>query len=371
MFDEEDKFKIQDPKVLDYLTQRKNLVAQNEQDASGPDFLAGLAALGTGLQGGNAFEAGQSFLKNQQAGREKKLSEFDAQRKLALDEEALAFDREKRAKEKDIFAREADPNSAESKLAQQMAIDMGVSPELASKLTAARLKEQMPFLQKKYDIEQRKIDRGEARADRQLQQQLRQDALQEKKDEKIQALKTPFGLANTVDDAKQLKEGFESKKSFDSKIDEMIALREKYGAETLNREAVARGKQLSKDLLLEYKNMAKLGVLSAADEAIINAIIPDDPLAFQASSLVGQDPILQNLKKFKADKDKDFGARVATRTREGLANYVAGGTQGGDEMVTMMAPNGKMKKVPKSQVEAALAAGGTLVDDSNKNVAVK
>ena len=118
--------------------------------------------------------------------------------------------------------------------------------------------------------------------------------------------------------------------------------------------------------------MAKLGVLSAADEAIINAIIPDDPLAFQASSLMGQDPILENLKKFRADKNNDFAARVATRTREGLANYVAGGPQGGgEEMVTMLSPKGKPKKVPKSQVEAALAAGGTILDNPNKNVAVK
>lgn len=134
--------------------------------------------------------------------------------------------------------------------------------------------------------------------------------------EKMQALQTPYGLANTPDDAKQLKEGHEAKANFDSKIQEMIDLRNKYGTEYFNREAVARGKQLSKDLLLEYKNMAKLGVLSKSDEDIINAIIPEDPLGNDWAP--GQDPILSNLQKFKADSDRDFKTRIQTRTRSGL-----------------------------------------------------
>lgn len=163
------------------------------------------------------------------------------------------------------------------------------------------------------ELVSRGLDRKEARDERRFQSGL-------KMEEKEQALKTPFGLANTPDDAKQLKEAFEAKKNFDSKLNEMIELRTEYGGEALNREAVARGKQLSKDLLLEYKNMAKLGVLSQADEKIINAIIPDDPLAYRSpiAALQGQDPVLSNLQKFKADKDNDFETRVGTRTRAGI-----------------------------------------------------
>lgn len=160
------------------------------------------------------------------------------------------------------------------------------------------------------DLASRSADRKEARDERRFQSGI-------VRDEKIQALKTPYGLANTTDDAKQLKEAHESKLNFDSKLNEMINLRKKYGTEYFNREAVSRGKQLSKDLLLEYKNMAKLGVLSKSDEDIINAIIPDDPLGHSLGA-PGQDPILSNLTKFKADKDKDFQNRVNTRTREGM-----------------------------------------------------
>lgn len=157
-------------------------------------------------------------------------------------------------------------------------------------------------------------DRKEARDERRFQAGVQRD-------EKIQGLQTPFGLANTTDDAKQLKEAYESKRNFDNKIDQMIALREKHGGGAImNREDVSRGKQLSKDLLLEYKNMAKLGVLSQSDEDIINAIIPEDPLQYNSpmASLQGQDPTLARLKSFKGDSDKDFQTRINIRTRSGI-----------------------------------------------------
>lgn len=182
---------------------------------------------------------------------------------------------------------------------------------LAKEKYANSLKQQELDNKYRYDaLASSAADRAEARAERRYQSGL-------VRDEKMQALETPYGMANTADDAKQLKQAHESKAAFDSKIQEMIDLRKKYGTEYFNREAVARGQQLSKDALLEYKNMAKLGVLSQSDEAIINAIIPPDPLGNDWAP--GQDPILSNLTKFKADSDRDFANRVNTRTRSGLA----------------------------------------------------
>jgi hypothetical protein len=127
---------------------------------------------------------------------------------------------------------------------------------------------------------------------------------------------TPFGEAITKEDAKEVKSGWVEKQKFDKFIDQMIGLREKNkGGAILNREDVARGKQLSKDALLAYKNMAKLGVLSASDEEIINAIIPKDPLSFNdpLSEFQGKDPILNNLKMFKKDSDENFQNTLKTR----------------------------------------------------------
>jgi hypothetical protein len=105
------------------------------------------------------------------------------------------------------------------------------------------------------------------------------------------------------------------KEKFDRQIGELIDLRENYGVEYANREAVSRGKQLSKDLLLTYKNLSKLGVLSRSDEAIVNAIIPGDPLG--QDWMPGQDSILSNLKSFKADLADDYATTVRTRLQNG------------------------------------------------------
>lgn len=126
-----------------------------------------------------------------------------------------------------------------------------------------------------------------------------------------------LGYAQTREDAKKLKDAVEMKGKFDSQIGEMIALREKYGAEMWNSEAVERGKQLSKDLLLTYKNLAKLGVLSKSDEAIVNQIIPADPLEWKAASLKGQDPIMAQLKAFQQDSDEDYSTTLKTRLKDG------------------------------------------------------
>lgn len=126
-----------------------------------------------------------------------------------------------------------------------------------------------------------------------------------------------FGFAQTADDAKKLKEGAETKNKFDRQVNELIGLRKKHGVEYLNRDAVGRGKQLSKDLLLTYKNLAKLGVLSKADEAIVAAIIPEDPLGHDGTPF--QDPILHQLTKFKSDLDDDFNMTLKTRLREPVA----------------------------------------------------
>lgn len=116
---------------------------------------------------------------------------------------------------------------------------------------------------------------------------------------------TPFGLANTLQDAKNIKETLAEKEEFESLVNEMIELRKEYGAEFLNREAVGRGKQLSKQALLKLKNIAKLGVLSQSDEAIINAIVPPDPLGVSFGG-TGGDPILNQLESLKSDIDSTF-----------------------------------------------------------------
>lgn len=141
---------------------------------------------------------------------------------------------------------------------------------------------------------------------------------EQKQNEKNELLMTTFGKARTPDDAKKIKDGAVLKENFDAKLKEMIALREKHGGGAImNREDVQRGQQLSKDLLLAYKDMSKLGVLSQSDEKILNAIIPEDPLAYNSplAAIQGQDPILNRMQKFQGDASRDFDNRLKNSLR--------------------------------------------------------
>lgn len=304
---------IENPSVREYLLKRKQerdaLENQVKEDSSGINFGAALAALGAGFQGKDAVGAGQSVLDAQDKRNAQKIADFDKGTDSYLkDTEAMnaadALDREKA-----IRLAEDDVNSDQSKIATQLAQKMGFK---GGPISASKFKEFSPSLQKMYEIEQRKLDRADSR---QIQNDLRQQRLDEKK----QGLETPFGMANTEQDAKVLKDAWESKSKLDDQIKELIGLREKFGGEYWNSDATARAKQLSNDILLNYKNLAKLGVLSQSDENIINEIVPKDPLQFSPmAALRGNDPILTKLKGFQSDTAKDFENRVATRTRAGI-----------------------------------------------------
>lgn len=330
------------PAVRDYIAKKFNLgeytdenrkkLAEESKVGIGDKLAAMAAAVGAGFQGRDSGAAGTAVLRRADENRAQKLNEFERGRANEIQKYQLDKEVTNDAQVAEKMAREKDPTSEESKMAQQLATRMGFQGD-SSKITAEQFRGYSPVLSKMYEIEQKKLDRAEARDERRFQSGI-------KMNEKMQGLKTPYGIANTEDDAKKLKEAHESKQNFDSKIQEMIDLRKEYGGEAFNREAVSRGKQLSKDLLLEYKNMAKLGVLSKSDEDIINAIIPADPLEFSISKVAGQDPILSNLEKFKSDSDKDFATRVQTRTRQGISDYESGKTPA---MRDNKKPAGKVK----------------------------
>jgi hypothetical protein len=267
-----------------------------------------------GFEYGSKFaQQEQAGMQNQKLGLEQNLAKIKATGQLALGAkdqaswEAALDQGAKLGLDVSQAPRAYDPNFVQSLIAKSLTVEQSLQKQLEEQRMASA-----------------SADRKDAREERRqlfgAQRQDRLDARTDKMEEKMQGLKTPYGLANTVDDAKQLKEGHEAKRNFDNKLDQMIALRESKGGEVLDREAVARGQQLSKDLLLEYKNMSKLGVLSAADQDIINAIIPEDPLQFNSplAAMQGQDPTLTRLKAFKADSDKDFQTRISTRTRAGI-----------------------------------------------------
>lgn len=298
---------------------RAKLAQQAQTEKDGQRKWEALAALGAGIAGRDpmsvrgAFDARRKEIDDKFTGdfdrkRQKILQDFDINQKFTQAERADKTYKE----QEELKLREQDPSSEESKLAQNLAAKMLPSKDFSG-MSAAQINKLLPSIQKFYDVEQRKIDRADAREQRNFE---RERARNEKMDKYREERDTQFGLARTADDAKKIKEAGELKANFDRKLDEMIQLRKDYGGELYNREAVGRGKQLSKDLLLLYKDMAKLGVLSVSDEAILNEIIPSDPLQYNVSGLVGQDPTMVKLEKFKSDANKDFETRLQNRLKD-------------------------------------------------------
>ncbi len=307
------------PSIRDYLLQKKKereALDQSLDPSIGQRIAAPLAAISAGFMGRDPLAAGQMINENAVKSKQAALNNFDKSMESDIQGIELGRNEDKYNKEQKSMAEDSDPNSQQSKLAQQVLKSMNMPGDLSG-LTYEKFKTLSPVVQKKYEIEQKRIEDNQKKQENNL---AKQTLLNDKMSEKMLALDTPVGTAKTALDATTLKSGYEAKQQFDNMIGELIGLREKHGGGALlNREDIGRAKQLSKDLLLKYKDMAKLGVLSQSDEKILNEIIPSDPLQYNSplAAIQGQDPTLHKLKKFKEDAEKDFNTRVKTRTREG------------------------------------------------------
>lgn len=234
----------------------------------------------------------------------KQASQLDEIRQTELEEKKLGL-QEKKAASEGIITPAAQSSLAAKGIKRvpegsKGAQLFGVTPE-GEKFFGVKPATVSPFAVTEEARKVRKEERDIAKSERE------QEEKERKKKEDILARETPFGLARTKQDAKDIRDGLVEKKIFDNLVDEMIALREKYGGELLPSSETDRGKQLSKKALLSYKNMAKLGVLSQADEAIINAIIPKDPTeALTSLNPFSEDRVMRKLKGLKQDAEKDF-----------------------------------------------------------------
>lgn len=231
--------------------------------------------------------------------------------------------------EQERTARLKDPNSKESMALKALVANKpkwGIRPtpemsayEIQQLINAPKMMETEASSAIEFDKARRlkEIEMGNERMKEgmRLDREAREKAAKEAADRKDRS--TIYGVARTPDDAKKLKDASELKATLDAQINELISLREKYGAEVVDRDAVSRAQQLAKNLLLTKKNMESLGVLSKSDEAIVNEIIPADPLQFNFSQLVGQDPTMTKLKSFRDDTNRDFQERLKNR----IENY--------------------------------------------------
>jgi len=232
-------------------------------------------------------------------------------------------------RQNDAAIQKSDPNSAESVSAREFiknTIPGASKIRGIDQMSASQLEKLSPNLYKQSladksnatKIQIAQIGAGSSKEKAAQAAADKASAASDKAEAKAESRYVPgVGTAITDMDAKTIKDAAVMKDKFDRSLQEMIDLRTKHnGGAILNREDVERGKQLSKDLLLTYKDMAKLGVLSVADEKILNAIIPPDPLAYKAVGIIGQDPIMSNLKKLKGDTAAQYEKSLSVRLKD-------------------------------------------------------
>jgi len=313
-------------------TQEKETGLRDDISKAAPGAAASfLASFGAGLAGNSQAGAMQALNRNQDSAKAR-LDEYLASKRNVLTEANAERQLAKSDTESQRDMAENDATSNASKVARDSLKAIVPGGNIPETMTAAQVRKVFPGYEKAADLKARNEDRMASREERRSLAEIsrddrkaaseisREDKLvkeREKKAADLQELETPFGIARTTQDAKDLKTAYETKTKFDRALEEMIGLRKKHGVEFADREAVDRGRQLSKDLLLMYKDIAKLGILSAADEKILNAIIPADPLEFSSSQLVGQDSILNNMILFKNDKNAEFDIKLKTRLKDG------------------------------------------------------
>lgn len=159
------------PKAPSFMDKYSDAEYKKAQDASREDngslAIAQLfGGIGDAIAGRSSDGTAKQFANYRQQIKDNTVGEFDRSKKNAIENYST-----KRALDQDKLtdsqrAREMDVNSEESKMRQDFAIKMGMKPETARKMSAFQLKEVSPVMEKMYAVEQAKLARQDASADR-------------------------------------------------------------------------------------------------------------------------------------------------------------------------------------------------------------
>lgn len=337
------------------LADRQKIIDQNAQDAAGPNWRAGLAALGAGLRGGDASGAAASIMAQQDATRKGRLSEFDKQKAQSL------ADRDDAATQAKL-SRETDPTSAESKMAQDLAIAMGMNSEQARSLTAAKFKDFSPSLQKKYEIAEKSLDRQERSADRRegresrlYQQNLAREDKKERdgkpSDKQIEAF---TDIDNAQSDLNNILAQLGPNSNWTGPVDGRVPDVLLGQDQNAWRSAVGKYKDA-------YRKAVTGAGASASEIARLETRLPSETDTFEtfkAKAAEAQkelsrrkDILASNLQKGGKNIDKFKESRSAQ-------------TSPPSDTIRMRDPKGNIRLVPKAQVTAARKAGGVVLDEA-------
>lgn len=164
------------PLIKEYLSSKYGPNYEKEQEAAF-ESAKSRANLGNlfgdlgDVVAGRQIGSTDAYFQNALAEAEKNtVGKAKTAKKEFLEDYTLEKEFKKSQQDEAAAARENDPNSEDSKLAQNLAIKMGLPPEQAQAMTAARFKTLSPVLQKTYEIEQKKMENALKRQEMQAKQ---------------------------------------------------------------------------------------------------------------------------------------------------------------------------------------------------------
>lgn len=178
----------------------------------------------------------------------------------------------------------------------------------------------------------------------------RDEKLSTEKEKDVRSRTVPgVGVALTAQGAKKIQESQQIKASLDRSLKELIEIRGSSGplgtpgGEIMDRDKVLRANNLSSAIILQYKNLAGLGVLSKSDEKILDRLVPADPTEFKPADILNSviaafggkedklksgetltdDSIYNNLIRFRNDVNDDYRETVKTRLESSFDEVTA------------------------------------------------
>jgi hypothetical protein len=186
--EEEDKYKLDpvniqptnlstpqpmNPVVQDSIMQKFKLgpysdqARQDLEQSSAPNgfdaIASALGAVSAGFGGRDPVAAATGIIGKAQERGQNQLSQFDKGRANQVQEIGLNREEEKYQKEKKDETEDDDPNSAKSKIQQGLAAKMVPGKDFSG-IPSSKLTQLIPSLTKIYEIDQKKLDRQDARA---------------------------------------------------------------------------------------------------------------------------------------------------------------------------------------------------------------
>lgn len=125
-----------------------------------------LGGIGDAFAGRSADETAKRFGQFRNQIKENTVGDFEKRKKSAIED----YNTNRQLKQNQITddqrGRDIDVNSEESKMARMLAVKMGMNPDVAKNLTAAKFKEMSPVLEKMYSVEQARLARQDTNASR-------------------------------------------------------------------------------------------------------------------------------------------------------------------------------------------------------------